>query len=325
MRDFVTKRWVYHSITWLCLIGVFLFALQEEGYQLLEYGQILIQIFVPIVLSVYGHFYLKYRFFNQRQYGPYVILLILLITLSVGLSALLGDVIGVVQTGWVQNAVNTSTIILFSTGLQYFKRGIINQYQLQELRAQNAETELNALKTQLNPHFLFNTLNNIYATNQLDAEKGSEMIMELSEVMRYHLQFSTMKTVSLVEEIQLVKSYIELEKLRLNDNCVLTIHLPRLSSAYQIAPLLLLPFIENAFKHGTHPITPCFVEIKIEIVEACLYVEINNSLISHKKTIKTNIGLQNTRRRLAMIYPNRHELEMSQDATSYHVSLQIQL
>ena len=207
----------------------------------------------------------------------------------------------------------------------YFKRGLVNQYQLQELKAKSAENELNSLKAQINPHFLFNNLNNIYSINQMDSQKGSEMILELAEVMRYHLQFSKQSYVSISSEFQLIQSYIELEKLRLKNNCTLNIQIKEGDDNHKIAPLLLLPFVENAFKHGTHPTQDCFISLTIEIENGRLYFSINNSLIKNKRVVKTHVGLENTKRRLFLLYPDRHSLKIKSDEATYQVKLEIDL
>ena len=168
-------------------------------------------------------------------------------------------------------------------------------------------------------------MNNIYAINKIDAEQGGEMILELSEVMRYHLRFSKMKKVSLEEELQLVNAYIELEKLRLTDNCDLQIDYTGVDEQLKIAPLIFLPFIENAFKYGTHPIKKCFIHLKIQTLGQEVHFEISNSIIQYKKVVKTNIGLENTKRRLEIIYPKKHQLQMDETETTYVVKLKLGL
>ncbi len=326
MITFLKKRWVYHSLIWLFLAMLLSFvtwksAIFEESQ---TYLGSLLSIILSLLISVYLSFYLKKRFFDNRQYWQFVIGLLVTVGIGVGIVEgmffLLGN-----KSDTIQSVQNVAFIILIAIGLQYFKRGIINQYQLQELRAKNAETELYMLKTQLNPHFLFNTLNNIYAINQINAVQGSEMIMELSEVMRHHLSFSKQKTVPLTDTIQLIYSYVALEKLRLNENCDLQIDINTQEANAAIAPLLLLPFIENAFKHGTHPIQPCFIHILLTVQDNQLLFKVSNSVIQNKKTVKTYIGLENTKRRLAILYPNRHHLTIEQTDKIYQTSLTLDL
>jgi LytS/YehU family sensor histidine kinase len=223
------------------------------------------------------------------------------------------------------NITNFAFLQIFAVGLQYFKRGIVNQYQLQELKAKTAQTELQALKAQINPHFLFNTLNNIYGMNQISPEKGSEMIMELSEVMRYHLEFSKEGKVTLADEIQLLQSYITLEQLRLRDTCDLQVDFKEVNESLMISPLLFLPFVENAFKHGTHPTKDCFVHIKLSTESNRLLLSVKNSLIINRKVVKTNIGLQNTKRRLELLFPEKHNLNITKNEVFHLVELSIEL
>jgi len=280
---------------------------------------------LPVFLVVYASFWAKEHLFDRRKYYWYALATVA----SISIGAFLYRVIDLYQdqigNSMSQNYTNFISIYFICIGLQYFKRGIINQYQFQELKAKKVETELNALKAQINPHFLFNTLNNIYGMNQIDAEKGSEMIMELSEVMRYHLEFSKIGMIKLEDEVQLINSYLKLETLRLRDNCDLQVDLDHLDGSLRISPLLFIPFVENAFKHGTHPNQPCFIHIKMRTEEKHLSFEISNSIIRNRNVVKTNIGLENTQRRLELIYPNKHQLDISQDDHAYKVNLNIDL
>ncbi len=269
-------------------------------------------------------------FFDKRKYKPYILYTLLLIFITILVLRLMYDLLGEREgipdlVLWLQDFTNVCFFLVSTTGFQYVKRGLINQYQLQELRAKTAETELNALKAQINPHFLFNTLNNIYAINKIDSEQGGEMLLELSEVMRYHLRFSKMKEVNLEEELQLIKAYIELEKLRLTKNCELITTFEPINERLKIAPLLFLPFIENAFKHGTHPVQKSFVHLSITSTENKVHFEVSNSIIHNKKVVKTNIGLENTKRRLDIIYPKQHDLKISETDDRYIVNLIIEI
>ena len=326
MIDFLKKRWVYHFLIWLAGFGVMIIAWIASGpEETLEAQLGILAYFVPIIPIVYLNFYFKSIFFDKSKYWKY--LLSIPIQVAVGVIIYELDYLLFVdfKQSWLQDANNIFFIIAFTTGLQYLKRGIVNQYQIQVLRAKNAEMELNSLKAQINPHFLFNNLNNIYSINQIDHEKGTEMILELAEVMRYHLASSKKKKVSLQDEVQLVRSYIELEKLRLQDNCKLEIAIEEPKTSSKISPLLLLPFIENAFKHGTHPTLECFVKISITSTDQEIHFSVLNSIINNKNVVKTNLGLENTQRRLELLYPESHKLEMNRTQETYAVKLEIQL
>jgi len=287
---------------------------------------IIVYAMIQLMLVVYANFYLIKRFLNAKEYWKYFLLLSIFTFVYYYADNTLASLIYKPLTeemavDWIEIIV----MFIISTVIWFFKQGVSSQYQLTELQAKSAEMELNSLKAQINPHFLFNNLNNIYAINQMDSEKGSEMILELADVMRYHLQFSKQERVSLSDEIQLIKSYIELEKLRLNGNCSLQIDIQENESSPLIAPLLLLPFIENAFKHGTHPKENCFVHLKLFTVESQLHFEISNSVILNKKVVKTHIGVNNTVKRLELLYPKKHKLNIEHSEQDYQVKIEIDL
>lgn len=330
LKKWLRKRWVYHSISWILLVCFIGYLLSHDSVfaalQLQNKIYVLLHISSELLVIVYTNFYFRKKFFRKGQYWKYFIFLILFIISFYYFDELLvqlffQDIREEIKLLYTEIIF----IILLSTMAQHFKKEILEEYQLAQLEQKTTEMELNNLKAQINPHFLFNNLNNIYAINQIDSEKGSEMILELSDVMRYHLQFSKQKKISLSDEIQLIKSYIELEKLRLNGNCDLQIQIQENELNIQIAPLLLLPFIENAFKHGTHPTEKCFVYLGLEANEKQLYFEIKNSIFLNKKVVKTNIGLQNTEKRLNLLYPHKHSLQIKQAENMYVVQLKIEL
>lgn len=326
MSDFLKKRWVYHSLIWLVVICVLtvMSIMQGEELSLSSFGRMLVST-SPMAIAIYVNFYLKDILFGKRKYILYVLTLPLLTIIIIWAATKLLPLVVETSMTWQNHTTNIVFAMIFTTVLQYFKRGMVGQYQLQELRAKTAETELNALKAQINPHFLFNTLNNIYATNEIDAQQGSQMIMELSEVMRYHLRFSKMKKVSLQEEIQLIRAYIELEKLRLNSNCDLQTDWSQVDSSIKIASLIFLPFIENAFKYGSHPTQDCFIHLDIKTQANSVDFELSNSIIHRKKVVKTHIGLTNTIRRLEIIYPNQHTLDIRKTEDIYTIKLNLQV
>ncbi|MFK7920881.1 MAG: sensor histidine kinase [Bacteroidia bacterium] len=320
---------MYHSLIWLSAFFVNLYLIWPDSSQL-GLGDLMIEnvIFMsPIFICINLNWIIKERLFKERSYWLY--------TLFLGLNILLGIALYWMierfaltphhELSMQNDSSNVIFLLLFSTSLQYMKRGFIKQYRFQELKAKSAEIELNFLKAQINPHFLFNTLNNIYATNQIDSEQGSEMILELSDLMRYHLTASKKKFVPLEEEVGLIKSYIKIEELRLRDNCQLIISLPEEASKLMIGPLILLPFIENAFKYGTHSTLPCQINLDLSVNQRELKMQLSNTVFPSKRVIKTNIGLANTQKRLEILYPQTHSLETIESEDQYQVVLKIKL
>ncbi len=329
MIQVLKKRWVYHTLTWilgyLTLTLMTFFGEDNTNSFFSSLSEPLVS-YIPIIIITYLSFWVKENLFDARRYVSFTLAVIVIVGIGTILYESLELLIrGELGNSRTQNITNFIFLQAIAIGLQYLKRGIINQYQLQELKAKTAMTELNALKAQINPHFLFNTLNNIYGMNNIDPEKGSEMIMELSDVMRYHLEFSKQGQVRLEDEIHLLRSYIKLEQLRLRDTCEVQVDFEDADERIMISPLLFVPFVENAFKHGTHSTKDCFVHIKLTTTPSRLLFTVKNSLIANRKVVKTNIGLQNTKRRLELLFPNKHLLKIVKNEVYYLVELSIEL
>jgi len=328
MIQFLKKRWVYHSLVWIVsylTLTLVIFLNEENTASFISCLKEPLRFLIPSMLTTYLGFWAKEKLFDARRYLLYLLAFILIISICVSVFEALHFLNESLLISRSQNITNFSFLQIFAVGFQYFKRGIINQYQLQELRVKTAMTELNALKAQINPHFLFNTLNNIYGMNQINPEKGSEMIMELSDVMRYHLEFSKVGKVKLEDEIQLLQAYIKLGQLRLSETCDVDVDFKEVDESLMISPLLFIPFVENAFKHGTHPTKDCFVHIKLTTTPNQLLLTVKNSLIANRKVVKTNIGIQNTKRRLELLFPEKHNLNILKNEVYHLVELSIEL
>lgn len=188
------------------------------------------------------------------------------------------------------------------------------------------QIQLNALKGQLNPHFLFNTFNTLYGISLQYPERTSDMIMQVSQLMRYQVENSSKEFVSLEDEISFLSSYIQLEKERVGYRCEIDFTYNFDEDQYKISPMLLITFIENAFKHGACTIENCYVNIKIDVREGKLFMKIINSIPKKKKAIvSTKIGLKNTQARMDIIYPEKHKLEIISEETIFTVNLEIEL
>jgi len=200
-----------------------------------------------------------------------------------------------------------------------------------ELQSQKLESELNFLKSQINPHFLFNTLNNLYALSLKKSNDAPKTVLMLSEMMRYMLYECNDENVPLEKEINYIKNYLELEKIRLGKQSTLEFTVEGDPGNLKIAPLMFIPFIENSFKHGmNHQLDEGFVKIKMLIDEETIEMNLSNnkssSLPDQIKTKKSGgIGLINIQRRLNLIYPDKHELKIQEENNRYLVDLKIKL
>jgi two-component system, LytTR family, sensor kinase len=200
----------------------------------------------------------------------------------------------------------------------------------QSLEREKIKSELSFLKAQINPHFFFNTLNNIYALTVIDGEAAREALHKLSRMMRYVLYDTQQGTVMLSQEIAFVQDYIQLMKLRLTDKVSVVFEQPAPLHDVPIAPMLLLPFIENAFKHGVSAVEPSSIVISIRQEGKQLHLKVQNTLFAEKNVTledSSGIGLANTRRRLDLLYSDRYSLAVDEVPADkkYHVHLKLEV
>ncbi|PBJ09258.1 sensor histidine kinase [Flavobacterium sp. ACN6] len=188
------------------------------------------------------------------------------------------------------------------------------------------QMQLNSLKGQLNPHFLFNTFNTLYGISLQFPDRTPDLIMKVSQLMRYQLESNSKQCVSLEDELEFINSYVQLEKERVGYRCDITFDSNvDNENAYKISPMLLIAFIENAFKHGTCAIEKCFVNITISVEKGLLNLHVTNSIPKKTDVISTKIGLKNTIERLNLIYGKDYKLDIQDDKQIYTVDLEIQL
>lgn len=204
--------------------------------------------------------------------------------------------------------------------------------RLGDFKAQKIALESSFLKSQVNPHFLFNTLNNIYALSLKKSTQTPVIIDRLEALLHYMLYECKVDFVSLDDEFKFTTSYIELERLRHNEeHCKVTMKITGDTSEHRIAPLLLINFLENAFKHGTKTsFGKSWINMEIEIKQDCLYFKLQNSkpqkpLNAVKSEYTGGIGLKNVKRRLEIIYPKRHKLKIHNEPDYFEVDLSIRL
>jgi len=207
--------------------------------------------------------------------------------------------------------------------LAFLIRTLKQNEEMKVIKEQQLYSELNYLKAQLHPHFFFNTLNNIYALALKQSVDTAPMLARLGEMMRYILYEASKPTVLLVQEVAFLASYIAVERIRHQQHVNITFDLQGLSETHHIAPLLLLPFVENAFKHGLEQeLGNGYVKIVICQTEDELLLEVVNSKpdITASENIK-GIGIENVKRRLGLLYSDRYILTTNDDKTKYRVTL----
>jgi two-component system, LytTR family, sensor kinase len=216
------------------------------------------------------------------------------------------------------NAVET---FLQVTGLRIMVEFLYDHKKIQELKSKNFETELAYLKNQINPHFLFNTLNNIAVQSEKYPEKVTDTIVQLSNVLRYQIYETDKIEVPLNKEIENIKQYLKLECLRLNDiDC--TVNTKGDISTKKVSPMLFLPFIENTIKHSADVANKIYICVLFESSEHNItFTCINSKPIIKPKQIVGGIGLKNIERRLQLLYPDKHVLTLNETENKYSVEL----
>ena len=196
------------------------------------------------------------------------------------------------------------------------------QQQFLIVQKDKINAELSSLKAQINPHFLFNTLNNLYSLSLTNSEKTPESIMRLSNIMRYVTDEVYNDHVQLENEIQCISDFIELQKLRLNNKTTVTFDAAAADGNLSVAPLILLPFVENAFKHGISNNESSTIAIKIAVKEKELLFYSSNSIFNNtKKENRQGTGIANVKKRLENLYPGKHFLKIENTGNIFEVHL----
>ena len=216
-------------------------------------------------------------------------------------------------------------VAAIAIGIRHFIRIRKIKQQLQDEKAKNTEAELAWLKNQINPHFLFNTLNNISSLTQIDPDAAQDAIAQLSDLLRYAMYETNKKTVPIQGEIEFMRNYIALMKLRCNEKTEVNAQFSMHNAQLEIAPLLFISLIENAFKHGVSSSRPSKIDIRLLLEDEQLVFTCDNTNYPKDDADRSGsgIGLENTRRRLDLMYPGRYNWEQSLQDNIYQVRIKI--
>ena len=215
--------------------------------------------------------------------------------------------------------------ILLAVGVRQIKRNYDLKVKIEEEKRKSAEAELTWLKSQLNPHFLFNTLNNISSLTQIDPDKAQESIGQLSDLLRYALYDSDKDLVPLAGEIDFMNNYIGLMSLRCNEMTTVEKDFSIQAGDAKVAPLLFISLVENAFKHGVNARYPSFIRVRMDSDGNDLLFSCENSIFEKTGTdhIGSGIGLENLQRRLELLYPGAFDYSAGSDGQTYSVKVRL--
>lgn len=271
-----------------------------------DYGLIICLIFIAIMFlpTVLFHFILGYPYprpfhYNEKEEGLFIIFI----------------------------TKNFKSLLFPYMGIMFASLAFKINREWKKLIEDKERAEVSYLKAQLNPHFLFNTLNSIYSLALIKSSNTPKAILGLSSLMRYVITESKEEYVPLENEINYVKSYIELQKIRLGDTVDVNYIFEGNADDKRISPILLIPFIENAFKHGVNPEANSQIDIFISVQGYDLVLKVTNAIVEHKRELfyEGGVGVVNARNQLRVLYPNKHSLKIEEVNECYLVTLKINL
>ena len=338
--ELLTRRVVYHGLAWLALLILLInfegigqswwFTLSNELINLLFYA----------LIVYFNLYYLVPNYLTKSRLATYIGLLILATLVVTPLKVIVfylkfhnyhtlqAELLHNLNGFFLSTFLVASASTVFKIMTEWFRQQRVKQ----ELETQTMQSELRFLKSQINPHFLFNTLNNLYALTLKKSDKAPEIVIKLSEMMRYMLYECNEKRVPLRKEIHYLQNYLDLERLRQHQSVQINLTVNGHIGDQQIAPLLFIPFLENSFKHGLNAqISQGFVNMTLEVDQQYMRFFIENSksdvlpMRPDSGRPSGGIGLVNVRRRLDLMYPDRYELSINDTPQTYAVTLELEL
>lgn len=339
--NFLQNRWFQHSLFWSLSFYIFLRIIvqQEAVYSIdLIYAGL---FHISLILAVYTNLYLLIpKWLQQKRYAIYLLCILALIGISALLNRWFVDQLGgllfegyyfISEFSLWEIAQFTTTYLGISSLLQWSKAWFTVQEKerrINQLEKEKLDIELQALKAQINPHFLFNSLNNLYSLALDQDQKTPELILGLSKCLRYMLYECSGERVPLEKELNYIADYIELQKMRLANAAEVNFEINGIIKEQQIAPLLLIPILENAFKHGLKgDIANAYLDLNITIEEQQLALFAKNNKGQIDDSLKTHkgLGLHNLKQQLSLVYPEKHQISIDETANDFALCLKLDL
>lgn len=335
------KRFLIHASILLSvamLFSLILVAFLENVFSFEVFFEYLLQttttIFLLLLPPIYLNIYwLIPRFIEQKKYVNYTVVVVVLVivwgfVLGVGEPWMDEHWFGLrKQDASIQVGIAGVIFILISTTLLHLSyKWFVQQSKIKQIENDQLHLELSSLKNQINPHFFFNTLNNLYALSLEKSDETPAVILKLSEMMRYTIYDCKEPKVSVLNEITYLENFISLQKVRHHKRGVITFKNEGVNLDIQIAPMILIMFLENAFKHGFDLIEKhAFINLNLKIKKNILHFHIENNFIEIEEGHQEGIGLENVKRRLSLIYPETHELKVIKSKNIFSVDLKLYL
>jgi hypothetical protein len=327
----VTKEIIFQII--LHLVVFSFYAIDRKNPQI-EESEVVFFINLAVVAFVINYVFLP-RFFYKKKYLTFALAAVGIIAFTLVMEELVLEQIYFPETrgtsfpGIFYTLLSILPVVTILVGFHFGWDAFRKERELEKLQGAVKESELQFLKSQINPHFLFNNLNNLYAHAIENSPKTPDIILELSAVLRYMLYDCKAEYVPLGKEVEHIENFMKISELQIEDRGSVGLTVENVSESYQIAPLLLIVFIENAFKHSTASQTDNIsiaVDIRVE-KDGVLKFSCVNSYHPHSNidSLSSGIGLENVRKRLDLLYPQAHELVIHQGENRFEVILSLAL
>lgn len=325
-----------HLSFWLLYITYRTYDLQDYiGYQK-AFVYLGLPLLFTIVASYVHYFFLLPDLLGTKKIAPYVGKLVLMLAVIVAARILAENVVmpkllatekyyqtlkltRIISTIW-----DTLTFLIFTGMLRFTTDWFDFENKKKQLENEKLHAELNYLKAQINPHFLFNTLHNLNYLVYSKADSATEVVIKLSNIMRYMIYDASKDRVPLQKEINYIHDYIDLERIRLNYPFTINFTVVGSVTSVEIAPLILLTFMENAFKHGvSDQQQDCTIDVNLVIDDREIYYSVSNKKMKTgtQQKLKSGFGLQNVQQRLQLSYADRHKLVLTEDEATYTIAL----
>lgn len=332
-------RLLRHILFWVLFVLLYTFAYGLMNFEFKKKFLHTLLLLISLVPATYFSIYiLLEKILFNRKYLLFIALFLISASFFTLVYLLVEQYIIMPYLYGVKNSFFEFYVVAFIrvyavVVLAAFAKIIKNEIEIrninQQLTQKNLESELKFLKGQIHPHFLFNTLNNIYSLSLGKNPEISTSILKLSELLKYMLYKTQSKFVMLSKEIELIRNYIALERLRHSENLSISFDIKGSIDKQQIAPLLLLPFIDNAFKHGVRESNPNnWIVVFMEVINDTIKFSVENSAqtIKHSANFEENkgIGLENVKRRLDLLYQGDYSLEIKEGEESFYIKLIIE-
>lgn len=332
------NRWAYHTLFWivyylfLCLIFYSAYEIREPAF----YLQFIVFLPFSALVAYFNIYVLIPGLIYRKRFAYYIFSLTLALLITALINQLIKNIyvhFGAMVFGYTSdmNFKNIFTEIIqlfyltgFITGIKLSKDWIRNQQLMKEKEKQYLETELNFLKTQIHPHFFFNTLNNLYSLTLKKSDLAPEVVLKLSALMSYMLYESNAAKVSLAREISYLQNYLDLEKLRFGQRLTVLFEMEGQMEEVSIPPMILILFVENSFKHGVrNNVNHIQIDISLRMEGNYLYFQVKNPVGNHSSLGKEGIGLKNAKRRLDLLYGKSYQLDITERDDQFIVFLKM--